>query len=259
MTKHVDLENALETLRERFSTLSSAILHINSTLDLTIVLQKVVDGARVFTGARYGIITTIDEAGQVQDYVSSGFTAEEHAKFAAWPDGLKPWSDFRDLPGPIRLTDLPVFVRSLGYSPTRIRSKTFQGIPLQHLDVQVGNLFLAEKVSAPEFTDEDEELLVLFASLAATAIANARTYRDEQRNRADLEALVETSPVGVVVLNAKAGHPVSFNLEARRIVENLRTPGRPLEELAKTVTCRRADGREIALSDLPLARQLSSG
>ena len=36
------------------------------------------------------------------------------------------------------------------------------------------------------FTDEDEEILVLFASPAAPAIANARTYR------AALEALLET-------------------------------------------------------------------
>ena len=43
----------------------------------------------------------------------------------------------------------------------------------------------------------------MFASQAATAIANARTHRDEQQARADLEALVETSPVGVVVFDAR--------------------------------------------------------
>ena len=50
---------------------------------------------------------------------------------------------------------------------------------------------------------------MLFASQAAVAIANARTYRSEQHARADLEALVETSPVGVVVFDAKSGRPVS--------------------------------------------------
>ena len=53
------------------------------------------------------------------------------------------------------------------------------------------------------FSSEDEEVLVLFAAQAATAIANARTYRDEHRARADLEALVETSPVGVAVFDAR--------------------------------------------------------
>ena len=36
----------------------------------------------------------------------------------------------------------------------------------------------------------------MFASQAALVIANARRYREEQRARADLEALVNTSPDG---------------------------------------------------------------
>ena len=51
----------------------------------------------------------------------------------------------------------------------------------------VGIFFLAGKEGGGEFTNEDEEVLVLFAS-RASAIADARTHRDEQRARADLEA-----------------------------------------------------------------------
>ena len=127
-----------------------------------------------------------------------------------------------------------------------------------HRGVHVGNFYLVGKEGGEEFTPEDEEILLLFASQAASAIANARTYRDEQRARADLEALVDTSPVGVVVFDARTGHPLSFNREAQRIVEALRTPGRPPEELLKVMTCRFADGREIALGEFPLALQLSS-
>ena len=36
-------------------------------------------------------------------------------------------------------------------------------------------------ISGREFTSEDEEVLVLLAAQAATAIANARTHRDEHR------------------------------------------------------------------------------
>ena len=42
----------------------------------------------------------------------------------------------------------------------------------------------------------------MFASHAAMAIANARRHREEQRARANLETLVDTTPVGVVVFNA---------------------------------------------------------
>ena len=245
-------------LRERVSALSAAILRINASLDITTVLQEAVDHARTLTGARFGIITTVDETGQVRDFVSSGFTEDEYRQFLEWPDGPKLFAHLRDLAGPIRLTDLPALVQSLGFSPHLICSSTFQGTPMRHRGETVGHFFLAEKEGAPAFTDEDEELLVLFASQAASAIINARTHRDEKRARADLEALIETSPVGVVVFSAHSGRPVSFNREARRIVEGLRSAGRPLEDLLDLVTCRRANGNEVSLSKLPLAQHLGT-
>ena len=194
--------------------------------------------ARSRRGARYGAIATIDGKGEPQDFVTSGFTADEHRNMVEWPD-------------------VPAYVRSLGFSPDRLPSKTFQSTPMRHRGVHVGNFYLVEKEGGEAFTDEDEEVLVLFASQAATAIANARTYRAEQRARAGLEALIETSPVGVAVFDAQAGDLVSLNREARRIVEGLCLPGQSAEQLLETITCRRADGREIALARLPLARALS--
>ena len=129
---------------------------------------------------------------------------------------------------------------------------------MRHHDVHVGNFYLCDKEGGLQVTSEDEEVLVLFASQAATAIANARTHRAEQQARADLEALVDTSPVGVAVVSARTGNLMSLNREARRLMENLRAPGQPQAALLKTVTCRRADGREITLDQLPLARELSA-
>ena len=251
-----DLRRALDAARERTAALSAAILRTNASLDLATVLTEAADTARALTGARYAIITTVDEAGAVRDFVSSGFTEAEHRRFAEWADGPKLFAHLRDLPGPVRLTDLPALVRSLGFSPDLMLAKTFQGTPMRHRDVHVGHFFLAGKEGAPAFTGADEEVLVLFASQAAAIIANARAHHAEQRARADLEALVETSPVGVVVFDAKTGRAVSFNREARRIVEGLRTGDRPLEALLDVLCCRFADGREVALAELPLTRVL---
>ena len=129
---------------------------------------------------------------------------------------------------------------------------------MHHCGIHVGNFYLVDKEDEAVFTDEDEETLVLFASQAAAAIANARTYRDERRARGDLEALIDTSPVGVAVFDARTGTPVSFNREAQRIVDVLRTPGEPIEQLLQVMTCRFADGREVALDQFPLSGQLSS-
>ena len=99
----------------------------------------------------------------------------------------------------------------------------------------------------------------MFASQAALVIANARRYRDEQRAKNDLETLINTSPVGVVVFDARTGVPVSVNRELRRIVEGLRMPDQPAEQLLEVLTVRRADGREISLLELPLAQALNTG
>ena len=112
---------------------------------------------------------------------------------------------------------------------------TILGTSIRNQDAPVGNFFLGDKEGGSEFTSGDEEVLVLFASQAATAIVNARTHRREQQARADLEALIETSPVGVVVFDARSGDLKSLNREASRIVENLHTPGIPVEELPKAV------------------------
>ena len=248
-------ENA--ALRERISKLSAAILRISASLDLDTVLREVVDSARALTGARYGMIATVDEADQIEEFIAPGLTPEERRHMAEWPPGYRFFEHLRDLPGPLRVADVSAYVRSLGYAEELTLSKTLQATPMRHRGVHVGNFFLGGKEGGIEFTPEDEEVLVLFASQAATAVANARTHRDERRARADLEALVDTSPVGVVVFDAASGRPLSFNREARRIVGGLLDPDVPPELLLEVMTCRRTDGREVTLDAFPLA--LSSG
>ncbi len=252
-----ELRQRIAALEERLSALPAAIIRVSASLDLGTVLREVVDSGRALTGARYGVITTQTASGRIQDFVTSGFTPEEQAEMTAWSDGPRLFAHFRDLRAPLRLANLPAYVRDLGFSSYLMRSQTLQCTPLLHRSIYVGSFFLAEKEGGREFTKSDEEVLVLFASQAATAIANAGTHRDEQRARADLEALVETSPVGVVVFDAQTGKPVSFNREARRIVEDLRAPGDAPEELLDVIVCRRGDGREVTLAEFPLAQQWS--
>ena len=249
-------ENA--ALRERISRLNAAILRINASLDLNTVLNEVVDSARALTGARYGIIATVDDAGELQEFLTSGLAPHEYRQMADWPHGEQFFAHLRDLPGVLRVTDLAGYTRSLGYAADLTLSNTLQATPMRHRGVHVGNFFLAEKEGGKEFTDEDEEVLEMFASQAATAIANARTHRDERRARADLEALVDTSPVGVLVFDARTGRPVSFNREARRLVGGLCDPGGSLEQLLEVMTCRRTDGRQGAPDEFPLALVLGS-
>ena len=258
MTGPDELRRENKILRERISRLGSAILRINSSLDVNTVLREVLESARALTRAGNGVIVTIDDSGQVQDCVISGLNPDQQQLLENSPDGVHVFEHFRDLPEALRLRDLPGYVRSLGYSANLAMGKTFQCTPMRHRGVYVGTFFLSDKEGGREFTSEDEEVLVMFGSQAATAIANARAFRNEQRARADLEALVDISPVGVVVFDAKTGKPVSYNREMKRIVQGLVTPGHPVEELLETVTLRRPDGWEISLEELSVPQVLSN-
>ena len=99
----------------------------------------------------------------------------------------------------------------------------------------------------------------MFAARAALVIVNARRYRDEQRAKADLETLINTSPVGVAVFDTRTGTPTSFNLEAWRILSVRQTGDADPEDLLQILTIRRADGSEFSLEDLSLAQAISAG
>ena len=253
-----EFETNVEELRNRFSKLSSACMRISASLDLSTVLNEIVDAARELTGARLGAITTVDDSGRPQDFVTSGLTPDEHLQMESWADGPRLFEHFRSLPGPLRIPDLGAYLDSFGFSPDWPTWTSFQGTPIRYGGVDVGNFFLSDKDGGQEFTSEDEELLLLFASQAANAVVNARRHQAEQRARADIEALVNTSPVGVVVFDAPTGRPKSVNEEARRILDGLRTPGHAIEELEDQLIVKRADGQEYALSKLPLPEVLRS-
>ena len=256
LTKANEPRGEIEALRERLAKLSEASLRVSESLDVSTVLREVVDSARELTGALYGGITTLDESGQFQDFVTSGLTPEERQRLLDMPDGLPLYEYLRDFPGPLRLRDLGAHAKSIG-GPGELQLNAFLGTPILHRGVHVGNFYLANEEVGREFTDEDEEVLELFAAQAATAIANARRHRDEQRARADLEALIDTSPVGVVVFDARSGEVASVNREAKRIVSDLWEPGQSAQHILEALTIRRADGREISLEESPLARALS--
>ena len=158
------------------------------------------------------------------------------------------------------MSDLGVHARALGLNELRtpVHISAFLAVPIRHRGVSVGNIHVGKEEPGQEFSREDEETLVMFASQVALVVANARRHRDERRAKTGLETLIETSPVGVVVFDAKEGVPVSFNREATRIVGGLIDPDQTADQLTDMLTVRRADGREFSLTEFPLAEVLSS-
>ena len=264
MNEANDLRRENETLRERLSGLSEASRRINRSLDFDTVLQDVVDSAQVLIGSRYGGMVVFDDTGELQSFVTSGFDAEQHQRLIDLPEKFALFKHFSRLSEPIRVRDFNGLVRSLGFTglrwPVRMDEEfAFLAAPIMHQNESIGNIYLADKEGGGEFTKADEDTLVMFASQAALVISNAGRHRDEQRSRVGLETLIDTSPVGVVVMDATTGTPVLFNRESVRILESLQTPERPPEHLLEILTIVRADGREVSLEELTVAQVMNIG
>ncbi len=254
-----DLE--IEALRERLSRLSEASLRINESLDLDRVLQGVLDSARALTGAQYGVILLFDENQEIQDFLTSGFTSDQAAQLWKTQDGKRIFERIGGFSQTVRVEDFLSYVRELGLpefqAPMHLSTPLpFLIAPITYLGRLTGVIYLAGKEFGQEFTPEDEETIVMFASQSALVIVNARLYRDEQRTRSDLEALVDTAPVGVVVFDAQTGVPVYVNRESRRIGTEITSPDVTTEEVLADLTVRRAGSEEVSLREMPLTAML---
>ncbi len=253
----------IATLRERLSLLSQASRRINESLDFDTVLQGTLDSARSLTAARYGVMTLLDDAGGVEHFLASGLTAAEAERLWLTPDRWQLFEALTNISEPLRVADLVEHVHALGFTeftiPVPVDVFRFMAAPMFHRGDRLGHIFVGDRKDGAEFSPDDEETLVMFASQAALVIANAGAHREERRARGDLETLINTSPVGVVVFDAGTGFPKSVNREAMRIVDSLREGDQTAEDLLEVVTCVRADGREVSLRDLPLAEVLQAG
>ena len=251
-----------DVLRDRLARLTRASLRVSESLDLNTVLQEIVENACALTGTRHGSITAMDESGEMDEFVLLGFTPEEQRSLLEFPGGLDLYQYVREHSGPIQFTDLAAHLRERGI-PGELpevfgHSHSLLAAQLRYRGKHVGNFFVSGKDGGLEFTPDDEEILMVFASQAAAAIANARKHRAERRAKADLEALVDTAPVGVAVMDTRTGGVQSINREVKRIIEGLGISGRSPEQVLEMLKFRRADGREISPEEFPVAQALAN-
>ena len=254
-----DMGRESPTPRDRLSRLSEAILRINESLNVNTVLERIVEGARSLTDAGYGAILITDESGRVRDFITSGLSAEGVQFVGSWPEASGLLGHIREIHEPLRLANLTSHEASAGFPDDHPPMRSLLGMPIRHMGETLGSIYVTDREGGREFSYEDEQTLVMFASQAALSIINARRYQDEQRARDDLATLVDITPVGVLIFDAKTRDLVSLNPETRRIVRGHHAPGHTLAEILSVLSFQRPDGREVTPAELPTERAISSG
>ncbi|HET7465347.1 MAG TPA: GAF domain-containing sensor histidine kinase [Candidatus Dormibacteraeota bacterium] len=175
--------------RDARDVLLEAGLTLASELSLPIVLQRIVDLAAQVTDARYGALGVIGEDGLLTEFVTTGISARQRKEIGALPRGKGLLGYVISHPKPIRVRSIADHAVSVGFPPHHPKMSSFLGAPVVALGKVFGNIYLTEKRGAREFSAEDEVALVVLATQAGVAVANASLYEETRQRERWLDAL----------------------------------------------------------------------
>ncbi len=159
-------------------------------LDLALVLDRVLQTAREVTGARYAALGILNEQrSELEQFLTSGVEEETKRAIGDLPRGRGVLGALIEHQQPLRLANVGRHPSSYGFPAGHPVMRSFLGVPVRVRGQAWGNLYLTEKEDG-EFSERDEEAVVILADWAAIAIDNARLYETSERRREDAEKAI---------------------------------------------------------------------
>lgn len=158
-------------------------------------LQQVLDTSLChclsLTQSQFGFIGLTNQEGSALDLAAiQGFDAEPefYDQFRLIPLRRSIFGKAILEDRPARSSDALSDTARVGQPKNHPPVRTFLGVPLHVREQTIGMIGVANK--SGEYTDEDEHLLVTYASMVAIAIHNANLYEQLQTSRRELECKV---------------------------------------------------------------------
>ncbi len=181
-------EDEVHQRTQQLEALRSAALTLTTELDLSVVLQKVVDLSRELVHAKYGALGVLDVDGEhIEHFITSGIDPEIGAKIGGPPLGRGLLGAMLRKGKPTRISDIGEDERSVGFPKAHPAMQSMLGVPIISKGKIIGNLYLTDKQStttegkAATFTEQDQQVVEMFATQAAIAIENAQLIRQTQQ------------------------------------------------------------------------------
>ena len=161
-----------------------------ATLNVEEVLDEILEAAREITGARYAALGVLNERrAELDRFITVGVDQGTRDAIGHLPRGRGVLGVLIDDPRPLRADSVGSHPQSYGFPDGHPSMDSFLGVPILIRGEPWGNLYLTEKEGG-EFTEADEEAVVILADWAATAIANARMFETSEQRRVELERAV---------------------------------------------------------------------
>jgi signal transduction histidine kinase len=171
------MHGRLERQNRELLALHKAGLDIYSELSVDSIFQKVVDQVRNVLDARYGALSVIDDQNRILSFTVSGLSPEEQARIGDPPVGHGVLGVVLREGQRLRLPEISKDPRAVGFPPGHPPMRSLLAVPIICTGPFRGNLYVADKEGAPEFSQDDEEILSRFALKVAIAIDKAYLHR----------------------------------------------------------------------------------
>ena len=175
-------------------------------LDLDVVLERIIEAARALTGARFAALGVLDRSRcELERFITAGIDDETRRDIGTLPRGRGVLGELISDPRPLRLANVGAHPHSYGFPTAHPEMTTFLGVPVLAGGEPFGNLYLTEKASGEEFSEDDELAVVRLAELAGVAIDHARRYTRVESQRAELKRTVDALDATIQIARALGG------------------------------------------------------
>lgn len=175
-----------EQLLDRLAALHRASLELVSDISIDSLIERIAHLAREQVGARYAAVGILDEEGRLARFIPVGMSPEEIARMAHPPRGHGLIGALMHGSESIRIAHIAEDSRSAGFPPHHPPMDSFLGVPIRHADQNLGQIYLTDKMDAPEFTADDQAVIEMLAAYAGAALANARLLQKITQREAEL-------------------------------------------------------------------------
>ena len=228
---------------DRFHRLIEIGRGVLAELDLEVVLGNVVEAARELTGARYAALGVLDERKESLDrFIHVGIDDDAVRVIGELPRGRGVLGELILHPEPLRLPDVSLHPHSYGFPAGHPPMRSFLGVPIAIRGEAYGNLYITEKAGAAEFTEADEEAMIILAGWAAIAVENARLYTDLADRQEQLQRALRQVETTLAITRAVGGET-----QLDRILELIVKRARALVE-AQALAVFLLEGDELAVA-----------
>jgi signal transduction histidine kinase len=165
-------------LLRQLDALDAAVRGIASIDRVERVLQVIVDRVRELAAAEYAALGIVDEYGRIEQFITSGISAELRALLGPPPQGHGLLGLIIREDRSLLIDDISLDPRRYGFPPHHPEMHSLLGVPVRSKGRTIGNLYLSNKLSAPAFNQDDLDLVERFALHAGIAIENARLHEE---------------------------------------------------------------------------------